>query len=263
MAEIRIHFDGDVAGVEAHRLSISAFGKPLEQFLSALRRTASQLVSQAVDSEAPDVGRFNNIARQLDIEIEGIGEGSVVLKAVLPYRHAEGELPLFADLPKRAAELLFDGIERESRGETVSGAARRYLRTLPQGLTKQVYEIYEGGKMTKQVQIGSIALSAEPEDLPFLREYAGNIVGIGFEPGKSEVRVKTASAVTAIEALPSDIERALSLRNQPVQALAVHNAKGSRLLVLGSEIKREKPDLKRASSAIFDQWGAVFAELAK
>lgn len=263
MAEIRIHFDGDVAGVEAHRLSISAFGKPLEQFLSALRRTAGQLVSQAVDSEAPDVGRFNNIARQLDIEIEGIGEGSIAIKAVLPYRHAEGELPLFADLPKRAAELLFDGIERESRGETVSGAARRYLRTLPQGLTKQVYEVYEGGKMTKQVQIGSIALSAEPEDLPFLREYAGSIVGIGFEPGKSEVRVKMASAVASIEAVPSDIERALTLRNQPVRVLAVQNTKSSRLLILGSDLRREKPDMRQAASAIFNRWEAVFAELAK
>ncbi len=263
MAEIRIEFDGDVPGIAEHRLSISAFAKPLESFLSALRRTASGLVSQAMDSDAPNVGRFNNLARQMDIEIETIETGSVALKATMPYRHAEGELALFADLPTRAAEALFDGIEKESRGEVVSAAARRYLRTLPGGLTKQVYEIYEGGQVTKRIQIGNVALSAEPLDLPFLREYTGNIVGLGFEPGKPEVRLKTAHAVPSIDATQKEVDQALALRNQDVRALAVQGSKGSRLLTLGLNVPRPKLTVAEATAAIFDRWGGVFAELAK
>ena len=75
--ELEITYDGNEPGLSEHRLSLSSFAEPLRLLLSALQRTASGIVSQAL--EDPDYGsrggKLATDAKLLDLELEGVWDG--------------------------------------------------------------------------------------------------------------------------------------------------------------------------------------------
>ncbi len=263
-AEIKIRWDGDVPGLDQHRLSLAAFADPLNQLLLALRRIATQIVSLAVEHERPKTGRFANLARQLDIEITSIEGNSTGFNGVVAFYQPPEELPLFADLPDRAVTELLDSIERESRGQATNWAVRKYLTSLPRAVHRQVYELHENGTTKKRVEIGDINLTEVPGEFPSLRELDGSVVGVGFEPGKSEVRMKSESATATFDATDEQVERALEVRKEDVRSLGVYDGKRTRLLHIA---KASEPRFQVTEEAveehIFGRWSGVFARLAK
>lgn len=263
-SEIKIRWDGDVPGVAEHRLSLAAFGEPLTQLLAALRRIATQMVSTAVEHERPKIGRFANLARQLDIEITSIEGDSTGFNGLVAFYQPPDELPLFADLPDRAVTELLDSIERESKGQPANWAVRKYLSSLPSTIHRQTYELHENGTTKKRVEIGDIRLMEMPEEPPFLREVDGSIIGVGFEPGKSEVRVKGDTGIASFDASDEQVEMALAVRKENIRSLGVYDGKHTRLLrIVKASEPRFEPTNEAIEEHIFKRWEGVFARLAK
>lgn len=266
-AELKIRWDGDVAGIAQHRLSLAEFGEALPLLVAALRRIATQMVTNAMGGEHPRrTGRFTNLARQLDIEIVRIAGESTGFDAIVSFKPVEG-LASFPDLPERATLELFDSIERESKGQAVNWSVRKYLGALPNGVHRQWYEFHENGVTKRQVEIGDLELAELPEDLPSLRQYEGNIVGVGFEPGRPEVRIKTQSATASLEATNEQVEMALSIKKEKVpevRVLGVNDGKRTRLLnIVDARTPRIKVSAEAVEEHIFKRWSGVFARLAK
>ncbi len=263
-SEIKIRWDGEVAGAAEHRLSLAAFAEPMTNLLAALRRIATQMVSTALDSDRPKSGRFATVARQIDIEITSIEGGSTGFNGLVSFHQPTDELPLFADLPERAVSELLDSIERESSGHTSNWAVRKYLSSLPPTIHTQTYELVQDGKTRKRVQIGDVRLAEIPEEFPFLREVEGSVIGLGFEPGKSEVRVKAEMASANFDANEEQVERALEIRKEPVRSLGVYGGKRARLLrISNANEPRFQITDKAIEEHIFQRWSGVFARLAK
>lgn len=263
-SEIKILWDGDIPGVEQHRLSVGAFGEALSQLLFSLRRIATQMVSTAVDPERPSTGRFANLARGLDIEITSIEGGSAGFNGLVTFMQPPDELPLFADLPQRATFELLDSIERESKGQPSNWAVRKYLTLLPVGVHRHVYEIYDDGTATKRVEVGDVKLPEVPEEFPFIQEIVGNVVGVGFEPGRTEVRIKSDGPTTIFDAEAEQVETALKLRHESVRSLGVHANRHTRLLKLNRASEpRFAATPEMIEEHIFKRWSGVFARLAE
>jgi hypothetical protein len=266
--ELDIHFEGTAPGIEGHRLSVSAFGLPLTALLAALRRIATQMVSSAVEGETPRTGRFADPARSLDIEIVKIDGNSLGLHMIISFQppvQSQQDLPIWADLPERAGAELLNAIERESRGQLTNGAVRKYLSCLPLGIKRQQYNFHSNGRAIRRLEIGDVTLPSLNAELPFVRRMFGNIVGVGFEPAKSEIRVKPEmGSAQSISATNQEVEKAIEMRHETVRTLAVHTSKGTRLISLRRAADpRHEFDPKLAKKQIFARWGNVLRALSK
>lgn len=259
-SELKIRWDGDVPGLAEHRLSLSAFAQPLALLLNALRRIATQMVNTAAE---PESGRFANVARWIDIELVKISEGSSGPDALVVFHNPPNELPLWQEIPTRATIEMLEALELESQGQIRNAAVRRYLKSLPREVHKQVYE-YTNAAAHKRVEIGDIKISDLPPELPFLRQTEGDIVGVGFEPGKTEVRIKTDNIQLPLGATPEAVEQALKLRHERVRVISVHAATRARLVAMRRAADPAyKFDADAAMKHIFDRWGNVLRQLAK
>jgi hypothetical protein len=263
-AEIQITWDGTVPGLAEKRLSIGEFGESLRLLLVALRRIAHEMVINAMEGEASQRGRLVTAAKNLDIEITSIKANSAGFNGLVTLHSPPPQIDMFMPLQQRAATALLDDIDRESKGYPVNGAVRTYLRSLPPGTTRQVYEVYEDGKSLKRVDIGEIRLTELPPDLPIIRSFEGEVAGVGFEPGKSEVKVKTEATLVAVTARPDDVEKALDLRKEKIRTLSVHDGRRARLISLKrASAARFEFDPESATKKIFERWDNVLRQLAK
>ena len=231
--------------------------------LAALRRIATQMVSTAIEGEQPKSGRFANVARWIDIELVSIAEGSAGPDALVVFHNPPDELNLWGDIPSRATIELLDAIEVESKGQARNGAVRNYLRALPPKLHHQVYE-YTNGAASRRVEVGAIDLTVLPPDLPFLKEMEGYVVGVGFEPGRPEVRIKTETMTTSLTSAPEIVDQALELRHDRIRILSVHVASRARLISLNrSTDPRFVFSPEAVEEHIFRRWDVLLERLAK
>ena len=221
-------------------------------------------MASTAEGEHPKTGRFANIARQLDIEIVSIQGGSGGFDGLVTFEPPPDVLPFFGDLPERATIELLDSIERESNGHPANWAVRKYLGALPPGVTRQTYDFQENGTVKKHIEIGDVKFAALPADLPSLRGYEGDLIGVGFEPGRPEVRIKTDSSTPSLDATSEQVEMALNMRREKLRVLGVNDGKRTRLL---NCVEARKPPFKLTDEAveehIFKRWSGVFARLAK
>lgn len=266
--ELDIHFDGTAPGIAEHRLSLGAFAPALNQLVLALRRIATQLVRNAVEGEYPKSGRFADPARNLDIEIVKINGNSLGLSAEIAFHdiaQAQANLPLWAELPERAGAELLDALERESKGQLSNSAVRKYLEVLPPGISVQEYNFHLNGKSIRSVKIGEVKLTTLPVGLAYLRETEGDVIGIGFDPGKNEVRIKPESGNTAILGSTSEqVDEGWEMRHNKVRTLAVHTLKGVRLISLKRASEpRIRPDRDVLRKHIATRWENVLKQLAE
>lgn len=263
--ELKIIWEGDVPGLADKRLSIAAFGDSLKALLVAYKRIASNMISSAV--EYAEKGRLQEYARWLDIEITDLAKGSAGIQAVCTARTAPSETaPLFmADITRRASTELLDCVNEESHGHPRNSTVRKYLEALPHGLRRQIYELSENGNAIHEpVIIEAIELASEVPtlSLPFLTELAGDMIGVGFEPGKNEVRIKTTTA-NVLQASTSQVDAAIELRGEPVRALAVVS-KQSRLLMLSAQNAPPfKPNADQIEYYVFGAWDGLLRKLAE
>lgn len=258
--EIKIRWEGTAPGLTDKRLSLSAFGEPLAKLLAALRRIASNIVTEALEDKAR--GRFAGAARQLDIEIADLIKGSSGFDGVITVRTSPGDtFPLLNELGKNAGTKLLDALQYESQGAATNAIVRNYLRSLPAGITRQDYSLHSNGRVLKEISFGEAALPELPPEMPSIAQYLGSIVGVGFEPGRPEVRIKTEAGSATLAATAEQVEAALGLRDVRVKAVAVVQGSEQRLLVL----QRSGLPLVRASrqEAIYDRWQGVLRRLAQ
>lgn len=99
---------------------------------------------------------------------------------------------------------------------------------------------------------------------PFLFTFVGSVVGVGFEPGTSEVRIKPEEGESILRLIASAdlVERALELRGNTVNGLAV-KGKDSRLLRLSAADSSQfvlTPTLHK--KYVFERWEGVLRRLA-
>ncbi len=271
--QLKIKWEGTAPGLANQRLSLSAFGRPLNTLLSALRRIATNIVGQALDETKASAGRFTNEARQLDIEIVDLVRESSGIDSVVSLNAPVGEsFPLFGDLAEDAVRNLLEAIDLERRGTARNARVRAYLQALPPGITRQTYQLHQNGTLLKQVSFSSVDLPLLPADLPYLCEYIGRIVGVGFEPGRTEVRVRTEEEahetgpakpprVATLAATSKQVDTALELRHSQVRAIAVCHGDERRLLIL-QDVSLPLRCSSR-ETIVFERWRGLLERLAK
>ena len=257
--QIEIQWAGPIQSLLEHRVSLSAFSEPLSNLLVAARRIASNMVGDAL--EPAETGRLAKEAHQIDIEISGVTRGSAGISAVMTFQAENTQQPLFDEMPESVGLVLLDAIDQESKGNLKNSAVRKYLRSLPSLLTGQSYYLHENGRSIKRVDIGAMKLPELPEELPHLAEIFGRIVGVGFEPGKPEIRIKSDDTQLTISATPKQIDKALEFRNCEVHALILRHGLKSRLMTLRDA---SLPYLQAdGEEFIFKKWNNLLTRLAQ
>jgi hypothetical protein len=257
---LKVLFHGTVPGLSEHRLSLGAFAEPLANLLKALRRIANTRVTEALGRNPSDFGRLPEPVRQLDIELANISEGSSGFVGQITFHTPPGEtMPLF-DIADRSANELLEAIDEESRGNLRNAQVRTYLKSIPPGVTRQSYVLSLGEKEIKKVEFGTADLAAEVFGLPYLMEFIGRVTGVGFEPGRNQVRFQmdTGQDVT-VGATHEQVDYALENRASPI-----------RVMILESEIRKllwlqletDNPMRLGTESFIFNRWEGLLRRLA-
>lgn len=258
---LRIKWGGSAPGINEHRLSLDGFVTSLDLLLRALRRIASNLLTEAAGDAA--TGRLHRDAKLLDIEISGVVEGSVGLESVVTLSAPRGmNLDLLENLSLRATHSLFDAIEGEAKGKYINQAVRKYLKSLPDGLTWQEYDFQSNGTQ-RSVVIGEVNLPEQPLDLPYLRTGVGQVVGVGFEPGEPFVRFSIDDKSITATATDELVERALDLREKSVEAFLVVTDKSTRLLSMRDLEVELDPISQSAEYLLFGKWTGLLERLAQ
>jgi hypothetical protein len=260
--KLEIIWQGNVPGLAEHRLSLDAFGEALKQLVTAYRRIASNLLAEADSS----TGRLHNLAYQFDLQLEQIKEGSAGIVAACVINAEPG---IFGDdlvdhWTTRAADTLLTDIEAEAHGELRNAVVRKYLRTLPEGVTGQLYTLSENGRHRRDVSIGSMSLPEGPTEMPVLHERTYAIVGVGFDPGDSFVRLKGADETVNCDATPEQVAKALELRFGSVRAMIVRQGRKARLIRIrkaGEELRPLTPE--QEEHLLFGKWNQLLGKLAK
>lgn len=266
--ELSIVYEGDEPGLAEHRLSLAAFAIPLRLLLTALQRTASGLLSSALDD--PEYGsRGGKLARDaalLDLELGVIGKGSAAPAFVVVIRpdltSSQTRFPI-DELPARAAEKLVRDLEAESKGVLQSAAARRYLRSLPSGVKRQVYLAARDGVALAKVEFGETHLSKPLEELPRLVRITGHVVAVGFDPGSASVTLRSEQGTQKFAATTAGTERAIALRGTEVLAAALIVKEPRLLWIRSASEPRQTISMAETMHHLKTRWGRTLAVLAQ
>jgi hypothetical protein len=259
--QLKIRFDGTTEGVAEHKLELSAFSNALKQLVATLRRIASGLVDEATEQSS---GRFKHDA-ELRVFLDSLSGGSLQMNLdVSSPPIAPGySIMLFDDLPSRTAERFIESIKAEGNGVFRSLPARRFLGSLPKGITSQKYEVYSDGNLLCEASLGEVSLADEAIDLPIVVKTVARITGIIFEP-TLEVRFDADGEKLSCSASTEMIDKAILLRSEDVLIMAtLHGGKG-RLLWIGTPgsfpARMTRSD---RSNHVLARWQRTLAELAK
>jgi hypothetical protein len=266
MIELDISWDGTTPGLAEHRLSIALFATPLRGLLTAARRTANNMLREAMSRKESDTGRLNAEADRIDIQIVSLNTGSTNPSCVVTVTPAPDPQALLwpEGLAEEAIDRLLLDIEHEGRGIPRNTRVREYFRQLPPGITNQDYILRVDGVVKREVHLGVVSIAPDLSDSPYLVELTGNVVALGFDPGRHFVRVKTsdssASEVT-LTATKEQVDRALETLGSAIRILAVCNVGGKKLLRLQrSSERRVRLD---QNTYIFEKWRTLLARLAQ
>ena len=264
---LTIRWDGDVAGLSEHALSLSAWLEPLGALLTAVRRTASGMENEALDD--PDYGarggRLAGRAKDIDLQLVAVRAGCAQLDFRCTWVPSAAQPSLFhEDLPERALSRVLDDISHEARGLIRSSVARKFLQSLPRGVRSQDYTLAVEGKEPLRVSVGEAQLADPPEPPISARRITGSIHAVTFRPGEPTITVKTAGdgqvTCAATEAL---VEQALALRAREVIAMVVF-AKPARLIWLAaSDSPPAVPDDAARTEQFAVRWSRTLERLAR
>jgi hypothetical protein len=196
-----VKWDGDIPGLGEGRLSLNVFGKALTHLSTSLRRIATNLVHGALREQEATTGRLTNAALEIDVQPTHLLTNSAGIDSLVTISSPPGQaFSLFEELPANATLKFLDAVEAERQGRLTNASVRRYLESLPGGLSKQSYSVYRDGTSLREISFGEVRLARPPLDVPYLAEYVGAIVGVGFEPGQPEVRIQTDTSLVTLTA---------------------------------------------------------------
>lgn len=268
---LKIRWDGESAGLTAHRLSLAGFGGALASLPSVLRRIGSALLTGNQDD--PDYGsrggRFCRDAESLDVELVAIHKGCAEPEFRIVHSQEDAQGQLFeTDLPRQVAMEFLQQIERTKIGDLPAGIVGDFLQKVPANLvTTQDYSVFDGGVLLKKVSVAGPAPDVHPRVLsvPRVLIVTGQIVGAQFEPRPISVELlldrdrKTLSC----SATQTQLDQALALRSQAVKA-AVKSWKGKhQLLWLRSATDIEtRLSPEEMTRYVASRWDKVMERLA-
>ena len=257
--ELEIVWDGPVKGLADHRVSLTMFGQALDLLMKAARRIASQKLTDAL--EPADTGRLASSAKNLDIEITAVKQGSGGFATFLTFEIPDSsQALLFNQLPESVGIELLDAIHSEANGTHRNSAVRNYLKALPKELTRQTYRLHENGRPIRNVEVSKLQLPEQQSPLPAFVLAEGRVAGVGFDPGRCEVRIKGEDGFQlSAAATARQVDQALGLRSQNVHVVAVTTAAGARLLTIETDTMRVK---RPSLDDLFDQWEETYRALA-
>ncbi len=262
-SRFEVTWDGPVPGLAEHRISIDAFGESLTLLLGALRRIASNMFRDAIEEGPATRGPFKKGTGFLDLEIFEIKQASSGFGALCVLHAPPGETSILVeDLTQRAGDALLSAIEQEAQGSPTEASVRKYLKSLPDGITGQRYDFQSNGRK-RSVVIGEMDLREASKPLAYLVSITGFVVAAGFEPGTTSVTIKDERRTLTLGATDEQTEAALRLRGERVVAMAV-SADRMRLLNL-RRADEEPPPLAETETerVLFGKWDNLLRKLAQ
>lgn len=259
---LKVVFEGSVPGLSEHRISLGAFGEPLGNLLKALRRIANTAVTEALGRTASDFGRLPESVRQLDIELGAIVNGSGGIEGLITVNTPPDEtLPLF-DVADWSANQLLDAIDQESRGNLRNAQVRTYLKSVPAGVTHQSYILLHDDEEIKRVEFGAADLAAEVFGLPYLTEFVASVTGVGFEPGRNQIRFQMENKQDlTVGATAGQVDFALENRSSSVRVLILEFPEVRKLLRI--QLETEDPIRLSTETYILSRWDGLLQRLAR
>ena len=262
--ELKIKWEGSVAGLAEHRLSVGSFGLPLHYLLMAIRRRASNIIRNAVDMGAVTVGRLPSAADRIDIEVQSLLASSGGIQSLVQMQQPElgVQIPMmFVDLPEQATDQTLEAIDKERRGVLSDAGVRKYLELLPQSITSQEYTLTADGELKRKVSFGQFKLPEIITELPYLTDTVGKVIGVGFEPGRNFVRIRGLDGEVTMRSDPEAVNSALEIRDTDVRIMYVGTGDQRRLLRLDDPSK-PRPSLD-VDEFVFKKWASVIKILAE
>lgn len=263
---LKIIWDGETKGLNEHRLSVDAFGQTLVRLLPLLRRIASGIVTKALETERTLKGRYAEAARHIDIEIAKIEDNCSGISALITFSPPfPVQANFLGDLDERAAIEFCESVEWESKGIPKDSNVRDWLAHLPTGINYQKYNVEdESGKPLRETIITDVQLAEAPSLLPSLAEYTGQVVALGLEPGKSEIRLKKADGHTVtLLATKEQVMAAWELRESKVRVLAVQSGERKLLSIQKDDAPEFVATDELVEQHVFQKWGEVLRRLAQ
>lgn len=276
--ELKITYDGAEPGLAEHRLSLSAFAEPLKLLLAALQRTASGIVSQALEDPTYGSrgGQLAADAKLLDLELVSVAEGSACPTFVCTTRPSTGAraphptLPgmelgtLQRDLAADALRKLLGDIDAERSGHLRNFTARKYLQSIPRGVTRQRYTATSDGEILADVEFSAAMLPTTPQPLPRLTKITGTIASLGFEAGVTFIGLKTDARSLKCTATPEQVEAAVMLRaGRVVAAVLISGEKLTVVWLQSANASSDPPPLNETLRHLREDWSETLARLAR
>lgn len=256
---LHIKYDGDVAGLSEHRLSLSQFGSALSELVKVVRRSISnRLVNADRDTHGAQGGRLARLAESVDLHVESIDDGSVELALDV---EVTGQLDMLA-LESGLSDFV-DGVERASTGSESNSIFGRYLAALPTGLAAHSYRAAAGDRVFAAASLGPVtATSAEDEAAqgPLLIEVEARVRGVDFQPPR--VRLQTDLGRLSLKASGDLVARALALRDETTRVRYLPSVQ--RLLAIrGTDDERKAGSFESAVDDVFDRWAELLDRLSR
>jgi hypothetical protein len=262
---LRITFKGEAPGIAEHRLSIGSLAIPLLQLLKATRRIASDIIRDS-GQYASTRGRYAKEARAIDLQIESLSNACIEMNLVASVDEPSGfQKGLFPqEMLLRTMSNLLEAIKAESSGQESNRTVRTFLQMLPPSIQSQDYRLYRNGTLVKELEFSKVSLPEISSLPPFLDIVMGTVSGISFDPGPSEIWIKTEQgALLRCTSRPELIDSALSLRSVPIEALLVRGAEKPRLLWLKPKGEWQPANHEQKMEYLFNRWSAVLERLAQ
>ena len=262
--EIRIRFDGETAGLREHRLSIAAFNQPLGLLLKAFRR-AVDAVADSGNIGQERSRRFGKHAEHFDLQLTSIADGCVQLGFTCVVGEANGSFP--AIQAREAVDRVVNTIAREARGQsTGSPSIRRYLESLPPGVTSQKYQGLMNGQVIAQVELGSpTAIEKRRSSPPRVVTIRGRVTAVTFDTEYGQVRIRQLSGpLYRCRATSELVDQAVELRRTTVVAKLLVRHELTTLLSVYPESKPPVPlNPEERVQHIVQQWDGTLRRLAE
>jgi hypothetical protein len=98
-----------------------------------------------------------------------------------------------------------------------------------------------------------------------LKEVIGVVVGVGFEPGRHEIRIRQPEGRTTFTfaATEAQVNSAIDYRGVSVRVLALVGGHNRVLRIEPADSQRYQPSPEDRERLIFDRWNHVLSELAQ
>ncbi len=267
---LTIKFEGTAPGLNRHELSLASFGPVLVEYVRALKRTASSILSQSDDPRyGSKGGRFAKIAESMDLVVTTMEHNCVTLDCRIdlpePFADSDQEaLPMPLDaLEASTAQALVRQLEDAQAGRVVSETARSIIRLIPEGTTHS-YWARRADELLASAVIGAVDIQERRVSMVRSKRIVGTIAGLMFDKPGVHVRDETGKVVR-LRANEDQVNEALALRDGPVevQALLRKNGSDTLLWIRPAHVQLEVVTGDQRVGFFTERWSEVLERLAR